>query len=102
MREMAERAASLGAAYRAASNHPAGRLELRPATAQFPFRGGAHAREQASAALALTLPTTPCRSATAGNRAALWLGPGEWLVIAPLTDEFALEAEFPAAMASTP
>jgi sarcosine oxidase, subunit gamma len=102
MRDMAERAASLDAVRCAASGHPAARLEPQPAAAQFALRGGAHARERASAALALALPTMPCRSATAGNRAALWLGPDEWLVIAPLADECALEAEFAVAMAGIP
>jgi sarcosine oxidase, subunit gamma len=34
-----------------------------------------------SAALGLSLPTTPKTSASAGQRMALWLGPDEWLVI---------------------
>ncbi|MDS1137929.1 sarcosine oxidase subunit gamma [Nitratireductor indicus] len=34
-----------------------------------------------SKALGLELPTNPKSSATVGSRAALWLGPDEWLVI---------------------
>lgn len=36
-------------------------------------------------ALGVLLPTVPCRSVIARERAALWLGPDEWLVIAPET-----------------
>lgn len=34
----------------------------------------------AAKALGVSLPVTPCRSATADTRAALWLGPDEWLI----------------------
>ena len=34
-------------------------------------------------AFAVALPAEPCRSAVAGEEAALWLGPDEWLLIAP-------------------
>jgi heterotetrameric sarcosine oxidase gamma subunit len=32
--------------------------------------------------LGVALPTTPCRSIASSERAALWLGPDEWLVLA--------------------
>ena len=53
---------------------PAGRLSL---------RAGGDALASLSRALGLKLPTTPKNSAAskAGSRAALWLGPDEWLVI---------------------
>lgn len=35
------------------------------------------------AAFGVALPTVPCRAAAAGDRAALWLGPDEWLLLAP-------------------
>ena len=35
-------------------------------------------------ALGIPLPTTPCRTNRTDGRAALWLGPDEWLVIADL------------------
>ena len=31
----------------------------------------------------MQLPTQPCRASVSGNRAALWLGPDEWLLIVP-------------------
>lgn len=40
-----------------------------------------------SQALDLELPTRPKTSATKGKRAALWLGPDEWLLIAPARDD---------------
>lgn len=35
------------------------------------------------AAFGIALPTAPCRSAAAGGRTALWLGPDEWLLLSP-------------------
>jgi heterotetrameric sarcosine oxidase gamma subunit len=35
------------------------------------------------AALGITLGHDPCRATVAGDRAALWLGPDEWLLLAP-------------------
>lgn len=42
-----------------------------------------------SQALDLELPTKPKTSATKSKRAALWLGPDEWLLIGPATDDLA-------------
>lgn len=57
---------------------PASRLSLRASRASL----GA-----LSEALGLDLPIKPKISATKGNRAILWLGPDEWLLIAPATDD---------------
>ncbi|MGI4941491.1 MAG: sarcosine oxidase subunit gamma [Janthinobacterium lividum] len=35
------------------------------------------------ATFGIALPTTPCRSAKVDGRAALWLGPDEWLLLSP-------------------
>lgn len=51
---------------------PAHRLALRAPAASVPAL---------SKALGVPLPTTPKSSATNASRAALWLGPDEWLVI---------------------
>jgi sarcosine oxidase, subunit gamma len=56
-------------------------LEPLPPAVRYVLRGGAEVRSAASAALGLELPSLPCRSAVAGARAALWLGPDEWLLI---------------------
>jgi sarcosine oxidase, subunit gamma len=37
----------------------------------------------------LDLPTAPCRAVTHADRAALWLGPDEWLVLAPHLEDVA-------------
>ena len=42
-----------------------------------------------SQALDLELPTKPKTSVASGKRAALWLGPDEWLLIGPVTDDLA-------------
>ena len=59
-----------------------GRLSLQPAPdlARLALRGDPAAL---GAAFGLALPTQPCRAAEAGGRTALWLGPDEWLLLAP-------------------
>jgi sarcosine oxidase subunit gamma len=47
------------------------------------LRGAASARAAAAEGFGLSLPETACRAATDGNRAALWLGPDEQLLLAP-------------------
>jgi sarcosine oxidase, subunit gamma len=54
---------------------------LPPAT-RYILRGNAAVRAAAEQALTLQLPASPCRAALDGERAALWLGPDEWLLIA--------------------
>lgn len=60
-----------------------GRLLVRPAanSARLTLRGDPAAL---GAAFGLALPTQPCRAAQANGRSALWLGPDEWLLLAPL------------------
>ncbi len=57
-------------------------LSLTPAAdlARLALRGDAAAL---SVAFGIALPTQPCRAVTAGDRTALWLGPDEWLLLAP-------------------
>ena len=47
------------------------------------IRAGPTASTAIGAALGVLLPTVPCRSMIARDRAALWLGPDEWQVVAP-------------------
>ena len=49
--------------------------------ARWIVRGDAAAA--AGVAFGVPLPASPCRAATLGGRAALWLGPDEWLLLAP-------------------
>ncbi len=47
------------------------------------LRGTAAVRAAAGEGFGLSLPETACRATTDGNRAALWLGPDEHLLLAP-------------------
>jgi sarcosine oxidase subunit gamma len=71
---MAERPATGGAAAAVAVLPRAGRLAV---------RGGEGAVLALGRGFGLRLPVQPCRAASEGARAALWLGPDEWLLIAP-------------------
>lgn len=50
------------------------------------FRGAAEAREAAGAAFGVAFANEPCQAQRQGSRAALWLGPDEWLLLAPADD----------------
>lgn len=71
---------------------------LAPA-ARFILQGGPAARAAAGAAFGLPLPEQACRASLLGQRAALWLGPDEHLLIGPAADTRALDAELGAALA---
>ena len=76
-------------------------LAAAPPAARFILR----ARPAALAAagpLGLRLPVVACRSATAGNVAALWVGPDEWLLLAPEAEGPALRTRLEAALAGLP
>ncbi len=62
---------------------PAAWLENLPAASRCILRGGISARTAAGEGFGMPLPETACRAATNGNRAALWLGPDEHLLLAP-------------------
>ena len=47
------------------------------------FRGAADAARACGASFGVAVPDIACRAATADGRAALWLGPDEWLLLAP-------------------
>jgi sarcosine oxidase, subunit gamma len=59
-------------------------------SSRFAFRGRSMAIDKAGIALDLTLPREPCRAIAKGERAALFLGPDEWLLLAPAIEEPAL------------
>jgi sarcosine oxidase subunit gamma len=58
-------------------------LHALPAQASWVLRGNAQVMMAAGAALGLTLSTHPCRASVHGERAALWLGPDEQLLLVP-------------------
>ncbi len=63
-----------------------------PCAAQYVFRGASEMAQLAGAVFGVPLPTVACRAETAGDRAALWLGPDEWLLLANEIDETALQS----------
>lgn len=73
-----------------------------PAAARFVFRGAEAARDACSAAFGAELPTGLGAAGGAERRAALWLGPDEWLMIAEGADATALGAALDAALGSIP
>jgi sarcosine oxidase subunit alpha len=54
-------------------------------------RATGHAATTLGAAMGILLGTAPCRATIARDRAALWLGPDEWLVLAPVEDTAILD-----------
>jgi sarcosine oxidase, subunit gamma len=78
---------------------PDGRLEISPApaAARFALRCRSEHVDQVGGIFAVPLPITPCRAAAVGLRAALWLGPGEWLLLAEDTSRTAIEDAFASA-----
>ncbi len=50
---------------------------------RFSFRGASAAAAACGAAFACTLGEDVCRATEQGGRAALWLGPDEWLLLSP-------------------
>jgi len=73
-----------------------------PPGARWILRGGPKVRLAAEGALKLAVPAAACRAAAAGDSAALWLGPDEWLLISGerAADETAVELS--AALAGLP
>jgi sarcosine oxidase subunit gamma len=65
--------------------------------ARFVYRGPGDLPVAAS--FGVDLPHDPMRAATAGTRAALWLGPDEWLLLAPEADGAALPRDVATALA---
>ena len=58
-------------------------LRALPPATRYVLRGGSDVAAAAERALGFGIPATACRATVAGDRAALWLGPDEWLLIAP-------------------
>jgi sarcosine oxidase subunit gamma len=72
-----------------------------PFATRFVLRGGPEVAEPVGAAFGASPPAQPLRAARVGSRAALWLGPDEWLLIAE--DEPAdIGAKLEAALAGVP
>jgi len=70
--------------------------------ARFVFQGAAAARAAAGRAFGVALPEDACRANAAGERAALWLGPEEHLLLAPDGSQARIAAELGIALAGIP
>jgi sarcosine oxidase, subunit gamma len=68
-------------------------LETLPLFARFVFRGPEGAAQAMSEAFGISLPRDPCRASVAADRAALWLGPDEWLLLSPAESLESIGAE---------
>jgi len=77
-------------------------VTMPPAAARFSVRGGERALVALGQGFGVALPTVACRAAMAGERAALWLGPDEWLLLAPESEADGLAAAMNAALGSEP
>lgn len=66
------------------------------------FRGNRAAADLAGGAFGVLFPDRPCRAEHAGDRAALWLGRDEWLLLAPSAAMEHLTALLAAALETTP
>lgn len=73
-------------------------LAPQPPWSRHILRGDAIVRGLASAAFGVALPEQPCRAHSSGGRAALWLGPDEWLLLAPAPDASRIEAALDGAL----
>jgi sarcosine oxidase subunit gamma len=74
-------------------------LQILAPAARFILQGGPAARTAAGAAFGVALPEDPCRVSSTGDRAALWLGPDEQLLLAPAKDAQSLASGLDAALA---
>jgi heterotetrameric sarcosine oxidase gamma subunit len=62
-------------------------LAVLPARTRIVVRANQEAAIAIGVMLGVALPTAPCRSSGSSDRAALWLGPDEWLVLADTSAE---------------
>lgn len=70
------------------------RADPAPPATRFVFRGREAAIAAAAEAFGVALPREACRAAESGDRAALWLGPDEWLLVASPGEGAAIAAAF--------
>jgi sarcosine oxidase subunit gamma len=83
----------------------AGAVTLRsgPDLGRLILRGNAtHLSAPVASAFGSAIPQTACRAAEAGDRAALWLGPDEWLLLAPPAALVEVQRTLAAALSSIP
>jgi sarcosine oxidase, subunit gamma len=69
-----------------------------PPAARFILQGGRSVREAAGKAFGLALPEDACRAHADAERAALWLGPDEQLLLAPAAQNQRVQTELSSAL----
>ena len=74
-------------------------LRMLAPAARFILQGGPAARRAAGEAFGVVLPEDACRANVMGDRAALWLGPDEHLLLAPAGDARAIATQLASALA---
>lgn len=77
-------------------------LKALPAAARLAFRGRESAIGPAGDAFGVPLPREACRFTTNEHRSALWLGPDEWILLAPGADAAPIAAAIEAATTGIP
>ena len=75
--------------------------EIAPFASRWILRGGPEVVQPVAAAFGVAPPTAPLRAVEEGARAALWLGPDEWLLLAEEADA-GLGAAIEATLAGVP
>ncbi|MGH8135196.1 MAG: sarcosine oxidase subunit gamma [Steroidobacteraceae bacterium] len=75
-------------------------LRTLPSATRFIFQGGPQARAAVGDAFGVRLSENACRANAQGDRAALWLGPDEYLLLAPAQDAEKLTSTLQAALAA--
>jgi sarcosine oxidase, subunit gamma len=78
------------------------RFEILPPATRYSLRGGSAVRAAAERAFDVPLEARACRAGVRGGRAALWLGPDEWLLLAPEADAAAVAPALAAALSPLP
>ena len=81
---------------------PSGGVQLLPPAARFVLRGNPAVMAATGAVLGLKISDIACRSASAGGRTALWLGPDEQLLLAPLADGAGLARQLGESLGALP
>ena len=84
-----------------AAHHAVSVGQVGPRT-RFSYRGADATLPALGAAFGVTPLTEVCRAAVEGDHAALWLGPDEWLLLAPDGEADALGAKLTSALAGVP
>jgi len=79
--DLSARPAALPATSGPGSAQPSEWLRVQPPAARFIFQGPAGARAAAAAAWGVGFSDEPCRAVVKGDRATLWLGPDEYLLL---------------------